>query len=343
MTKRPLHFIGMFGIGDNLHQRSIIVELMKEYDVWLETCHVWVYHDLIEQGLKLILRPTTLWMHAQNIETEKRLYPNIYHDARSVPRGAVVIRNWYHRHQIHANGSILDAMHGVCGAWHAPRDFRIPLKQDWVDQAQEILYNIKGKRGDDRPLMIYRPIVLRKEWDSHLRNPDPVAYTDLYRTARDDQFSTLSIASLRPNVEWIVGQEQPADYKLHDGAMTTWVMVAMFAQADMIFCNAGMAPVVAQATGRPSIVVYGGRESFKTTQRAGAHLAPTLGIDPINPCDCHSHTHQCDKRIDVPSANLRIRSFIDENYGIRHDICGHVGEAASAKVVDGSSHQAQGL
>lgn len=328
--KPPLHFIGMFGIGDCIHQRGVIIQLMEHYDVWLETCHVWIYHDLLAKGLKLVLRPTSLWMHAQNIEREKQLHPGLYRPVTHIPKHARVIRNWYHKHEIDVHGSILETMCAVSGASPKDIDFRVPLKDEWREQARTIVRAIR--RGDDRPLMIYRQIVLRKEWDGHRRNPDPQHYADLYRAARE-KFFTLSIASLRKNVEWIVGQEQPADYKAHEGSLDMWIMASVFAEADVVFCNAGMAPVLAQSMSVPSIVVYGGRESFRTTQRAGVHLAPTLGIDPINPCDCHSHVHNCDKRIDVEVALPRIREFLHENVTVRHDLRRHVGEASCAEHV----------
>ncbi len=318
----PLHFIGMYGIGDNLHQRSVIIKLMETYDVWLETCHVWVYHDLIERGLKLILRPTSLWMHARNIEQERQLHPGVYRLATEVPRGARVVRNWYHKHEIDVHGSIVETMHAVSGVSKHDVDFRISIKDEWRERARVVLATI-GYRGD-KPLMIYRPIVLRKEWDGHRRNPDPQHYSDLFGFARMQRnFFVLSIASLRRDVEWIVGHEQSADYKLHDGSLEMWVMAAVFAEANLVFCNAGMAPVLAQAVGVSSIVVYGGRESFRTTQRAGAHLAPTLGVDPINPCDCHSHSHDCQKSIDVAAQLPRIMEFVNANVAVRHDLRRH--------------------
>jgi hypothetical protein len=327
--KPPLHFIGMFGIGDCLHQRAVIRQLMRNYDVWLETCHVWLHHDLIaEHDLKLILRPTSLHMHAQNIIQEQQLHPGIYRSVKEIPRGAHQIRNWYHKHQIDVHGSILETMCAVSGLPTQSPDFRLPIKPEWAERACIIIKAIK--KDDPRPLMIYRPVVLRREWDGKMRNPDPSAYAELYNSVRDDYF-VLSIASLRKDVEWIVGGEQPADCKIHDGSLEMWVMAAIFAQADVVFCNAGMAPVLAQSVGTPSVVVYGGRESYRTTQRAGAHLAPTLGIDPMNPCDCHSHTHVCDKRINTGAALPIIRGFLHENVIVRHNLRRHAGEAGTTE------------
>jgi hypothetical protein len=38
--KPLLHLIGHHGLGDNLHQRALIRQLMEKYDVWLDTSWV---------------------------------------------------------------------------------------------------------------------------------------------------------------------------------------------------------------------------------------------------------------------------------------------------------------
>ena len=48
---------GRFGIGDAIHQRGVVRELMRTHDVWLHTCHYRVYQDLVERGLKLVFQP----------------------------------------------------------------------------------------------------------------------------------------------------------------------------------------------------------------------------------------------------------------------------------------------
>lgn len=265
-------------------------------------------------------------MHVQNIEKERHLYER----AASIPRNARQIRIWYHKPEIDVHGSILETMMAVAGLPKMAPDFSLPIRDEWL--TPRICGIVCDARSSGKPLMIYRPIVLRKEWDGKLRNPDPVAYAELYASVRE-QFYTVSIASLRPNVEWIIGDDQPAEIKIHDGSLEMWEMAALFSEADMVFCNAGFAPVMAQAVGTPSITVYGGRESFRTTQRAGAHLAPSLGINPINPCDCHSHRHNCDKRIDVPPAIERMKEFIRENIAVRNDLRRHAGEARNPENV----------
>jgi hypothetical protein len=298
--KPPLRITGMWGIGDNLHQRAALRLLVKQYSVWLDTCHAWLYHDLMPDGLKLIVRPTNLWMHRQNIERERHKF-----STETPPFTCPHWKIWYLKPAIDKYGSILGAMNA---SFFMPdlQDFRLPVLPEWRTAARKLIeeWNTRGK-----PLLIYRPIVLRREWNSANRNPDPDAYHDLFSQIRE-RFFVVSVASLKPGTEWIVGAEEDADLKMHNG-LPIEIMCGLFAEAAMVFCNAGFAPVMAQAVGTPSIVVYGGRESFRTSNAAGAHLAPTLGIDPDRPCDCHSHAHNCgNKHVTLPPARARIQEFV---------------------------------
>ena len=52
---RPATIVaGMIGIGDNLHQRAVLRDLMKQGEVWLETPYAAMFHDLVEQGLRIV-------------------------------------------------------------------------------------------------------------------------------------------------------------------------------------------------------------------------------------------------------------------------------------------------
>jgi ADP-heptose:LPS heptosyltransferase len=181
-------------------------------------------------------------------------------------------------------------------------DFSLPVPPKWREWARAKLGPTNGK-----PMLIYRPIVLNDVWKAPARSPDPDAYHVLFRLIRD-RFHVVSIADLNQK-EWFVGSEQDADTKFHHGELSFEELAGLFAEAALVFGNAGFSPVMAQAVGTPSIIVYGGNESFRTTNSVGAHLAPTLAIEPITPCECHSRTHDCDKRIDVEAAIVKVREF----------------------------------
>jgi SAM-dependent methyltransferase len=302
--KPPVLVTGMFGIGDNLHQRAPIRALMLTHDVWLETCHIALYHDLVAQGLKLLARPTRLRAQARTIATEQMRYA--FASTRPPPH-AERRKIWYNKSEVDKFGSILGAMYGGLNIpMPAAPDFRLPIPTAWQAAARRL---IETWPRTSKPLMVLRQIILRKEWDGANRNPDPIAYGRLVEDIRD-RFFVVSIADLAPGLEWVVGPELPADVKLHAGELDFETMAALFAEAALVVSPAGFAPVLAQAVGTPGVTVYGGRESFQTTQAAGAHLAPSLGIDPINPCDCHSNTHRCDKMLDLAAARGRLTDFV---------------------------------
>jgi len=313
--KPPLVVVGMWGIGDNLHQRAVVRELMKTRDVWLETCHYLLYHDLVKQGLKLLFRPTSLRAQAKTIARERGMFPR----SPEPPRSARRIKLWYHRKEIERDGSIVETMMAEGGVGGVKPDFSLPIPPEWRTAALQLIsrWEMKGK-----PLMVYRPIVLRNEWNGAMRNPDESAYAALFQRIRD-LFFVVSIADLEPGKESIVGPEQDADVKLHRGELDFQTMAALFAESALFFGNAGFGPVLAQAVGTPLVVVYGGRESYLTTERGGAHLAPTLGINPDRPCDQHNDCKRdvtvktpnagicpCDKTITLEPAFARLDDFL---------------------------------
>lgn len=282
---------GMWGIGDCLHQRGPLRELMKVKRVWLTTCNWHINSDLVDQGLNLIFDGNTRLRGQQlSISRERALFQTM----EPPPRDAWRIKLWYRKDGIDQYGSILETMYANCFIEPPPRmDFSWPIRPEWRDKAREMIASWKL---DGRPLLVYRPIVLRREWKSANRNPEPKPYAELFEHARRGYF-VVSFAYLDAGDEEIVGAEAKVDLKFHRGEIPVEIIAAIVAEANLVFCNAGFMPVMAQAVGTPTIVVYGGRESFRTTQRAGAHLAPTLGVDIDRPCDCHSERHACDRTL----------------------------------------------
>src|SRR3974390_3270751 len=167
--KAPLHIVGMFGIGDCLHQRGPLKELMKQFDVSLATPHVLLYHDLIGEGLRLVFRPTRLRAQAKTIEREKGLY-----DWYGPPRSNHGVQTFYYnKPEIDKFGSIARALYGVVNLPIPEQpDFSLPIRPEWREQARKLI----DGWNTDKPILVYRPIVLRREWDGSKRNPDPAAY-----------------------------------------------------------------------------------------------------------------------------------------------------------------------
>jgi hypothetical protein len=306
--RQPLVIIGMQGLGDNLHQRAILRVLMREHAVTLATCHGMLYHDLVEDGLALAFQRSHLRTQSKTQARENSLL------RAALPRGARSVKIFSSPGEIIRHGSILAAMFASAGLVMPERpDFSLPVPEAWRAAVRKRL------PPTGRPILVHRPVVLRREWDARSRNPDVVAYDALFRSIRDRYF-VVSVADLDAGQEWIEGPEQQVDLAWHKGELDFAHMAGLFAEAELVFCNAGFAAILAQAVGTPVVCVYGGRESFRTTARAGAHLAPTLGIDPDRPCDCYSHRHACDKRISLGPALERLAAFVaNPGSGIRNN------------------------
>jgi hypothetical protein len=300
-----IRIVGMHGLGDNLHQRAIVKELMRNRIVHLETPWPSIYHDLVGRNLKLVRKTTMLRTQAKNMQREAAKYSN------AAPFGVNSVRIWYRGAEVVQAGSILAAM--CINARVRERDFRLPVPDEWKNKTMHFLH---GKWTNGKPLLVYRPLVMRKEWGGcAARNPDFDAYAEIFNAIRD-QFYVVSIADLVPGVEWVVGHDVKADLELHKGELTFETLAGLFARASMSYASPGFATILAQAVGTPSICVFGGHENSLTVA-GGARLTPTLSIDPVASCNCFSNHHACDKTIDIPRAIAAVKSFVARSLEVK--------------------------
>lgn len=298
MTKRPLLLQGMHGMGDNLHQRAVIRQLMQRYDVTLESSWVAPYYDLIADGLKVVHKATTLRTQTKNAKRESALF----HKHR--PVGVRTRKVWYAPREVRAANGVLAAMCRNCDVSYDRADFRLPVKPEWVEAARRVVKT-------DNPILVYRPLVERTEWNGcAARNPDHAAYAELFDSIRD-RFHVVSIADLVPGVEWMVGHAVEADQRFHAGELPFETLAGLFSLAAMAFTAPGFAVILAQAVETPVAAVFGSYEASYSFN-GGARYSPYLGIDPIVPCDDFKHDNTRDKTIDVAKAKRRLAVFAQE-------------------------------
>lgn len=302
----------MHGLGDNLHQRAIIRELLKrDFRVKLETSWPCVYADLVAgDALQFVRKPVALRTQLKNAEREKdKFIPGVspHHVARS-------IRIAYNRSTVAAMPSqtILEAMYLAAGMPEAfaNADYRLSVPREWTETTPHCF-------DTGKPIMIYRPLVYRPEWrGSGLRNADPGAYAELVGTIRDS-FYVVSIADLEPNREWIVGPELVADATFHHGELSFEQLAAIFAKASLVVTSGGFPAILGQVVSTPTVSILGGYEPAGWVS-AGAKFTPYLGIDPITPCTCATSgcTRPCSKAIDLPRAREALAGFISAQIGV---------------------------
>ncbi len=297
--REPLVIQGMHGLGDNLHQRAVVRALAPRHEVWLETPWPSLYHDL--EGVHLISNGSRLRTQAKNARREAERFTKV-----PPPRGARVLEVRYPPDAVRKHGSVLAAMAAQCGVDSG--DFRLPCRSEWITRAAGLISGWKP----GKPILIVRPLVERKEWGGcRNRNPDAQVYRALFDAFRE-RFFVVSLADLEPGKEWLSGDALPADVSLHAGELDVEVMVGLFSLAAAVYTAPGFAVILAQAVGVPVVSVFGGYESSASFS-AGAAFSPFLGLDPVRPCQCFSHVHNCDKRMDLDIARERMREFLNEH------------------------------
>jgi ADP-heptose:LPS heptosyltransferase len=220
------------------------------------------------------------------------------------PQHRQTLTVWYHASDVREQGSVLAGMCRVSGCDYQRADFRLPIPAEWQAKASALIEHWKPTK----PIMIHRPLIVRSEWGGCAkRNPDHAHYAELYEAIRD-RFFVVSVADLVSKVEWQVGKDVDVDVKLHGGELPFEALAALFSRAALVYASPGFAVPLAQAVETPVICVFGGFEN-STSFLGGARYSPYCGIDTVRPCDCWSHNHNCEKRIDMSSALKRVQDF----------------------------------
>ena len=303
MGKRDLLLRGMQGYGDCVHQRGLVRDLKARWRVHLETSAPWVYHDLYDDDFRVILpeRETRLWTQAENRKREAARY------APRLKEYTSALQVWYRPDDVRRLGSVFAAMCLSTGTDAATADFRMPVPALWREAAAAWCRE-HGWNGRD-PILATRPLIERPgDWTGCCaRNPDFAAYNALYLAIRE-KFFVVSVAKLKPNVEWQVGHAYAADAIAHHGELTFEMIAGLVDLATLCYGSPGYLIPLSQAVSRPVACVFGGYENGASFS-AGSRFAPYLPIEPIEPCNCFRHDHGCRKAIDVPVMRARLIEF----------------------------------
>lgn len=304
--KAGLHVQGMHGLGDCLHQRAVLRQLMKTRDVTLETSWPSAYHDLIAEGMHVTRRPVALRTQTKNAVREA----DKFSPRHPFLRAGMQIR--YHGQQVLQTPSktILEVMCNVTGTNYAEADYRLPVPPLWDDKLREVLGSLPGI-AYQRPWMFYRPLVARPEWrGSMARNADPAAYGELFNSIRDE-FFVVSVADLVEGQEWLVGPDAKADLSFHRGELVLEALAALAKRSALVFTSSGFAAVLGPAVETPTISIIGGYEDVRCHD-SGVKFAPYLAIGPRGGCSCWSSACRevCDKSLDMDAARASVLKFV---------------------------------
>jgi hypothetical protein len=299
----------MHGLGDCLHQRAVVRQLMETRDVTLETSWPALYHDLMGEGLKVSRANVSLRTQTKNSRRESEAEKFVSRH----PLTRAGMRISYTGQQTLATESktVLECMCNVTGVSYAEADYRLPVPAAW----DELLFKVLDRQPQSysyKPWMLYRPLVARPEWRGSIaRNADPAAYAELFRSVRD-KFFVVSVADLGGGAEQIVGPDAQADLTFHNGELVVEALAALAQQSELVFTSSGFAAILGPAVGTPTISIGGGYE-YHGCHDSGAKFAPFLSIGPKVGCTCwvSSCRRQCDKSIDVIAAKDKVRNFVE--------------------------------
>lgn len=282
----------MHGLGDNLHIRAVVRDLVVDNEVYIQTPWPSVFHDL---EVTFVHTRPTLRTQSKNAQRQHSLYA-----CNQPPSNAIQIQPSYSKREIEKRGNIVKAMAAICGT--KSNDFSLPIPESWKDKATKALsgYQIT------KPILFYRPLVLRTEWDGcEARNPDTKAYAALIRAIKDDYF-VVSVADLVDNVEWMISEDIEPDVKFHKGELDFETMAGLASIAKLIYCSPGFAVILGQAVGSKTAVVFG---AFDVPQVFDHGNSANLFITPIAKAEIFERPKNFDKRIDLDYWIPKLKEF----------------------------------
>jgi len=297
----------MHGLGDCLHQRAILRQLLQRHSIVLETSWPSMYHDLVPLGLRFARKGSGLRTQTKNSLREASKFTSI-----RFAQGMRQLRVAYGGSQVLETPSktILEVMCNVTGTSFAEADYRLPVPDAWTSRLFEILGPLPAK-ASEKPWLVYRPLVGRHEWRGSIqRNADPATYAAIFNEI-SPQFFTISVADLEPGKEWLVGPETKPDLTFHNGELEFEALAALFKRADLVMTSSGFAAILAPAVETPCLSIVGGYEDPRCHD-SGAKFAPYLAIGPRVPCSCWTSKCRqvCDKTMDIEAALPRVREFL---------------------------------
>ena len=307
MVKSPLHVQGMGGLGDCLHQRAVLRQLMQRHTVTLMTPWPAMYHDLIAEGLIVVRRSIALRTQMKNERRESEAVKFASRHPLTRNTGMRIATPGQQVLQTQSK-TILEVMCNVTGTNYAEADYRLPVPDVWHRALGEVF-----PTRPEKPIMFYRPLIARPEWRGGMaRNADPAAYDDLYRSIRD-KFFVVSVADLGDGAEWIVGPDAKPDLSFHRGELVFEALAALAKRSALVFTSSGFPAILGPAVGTPTISIVGGYEDYRCHD-SGAKFAPYLAIGPRVGCSCWTSACRkvCDKSIDLIDAKDKLSNFLSQ-------------------------------
>ena len=260
---------GMEWLGDSIYQRAVVRELVKDYDVYLETPWPQIVSDLPIKCVK------TGRFRFQQKNTQGR----IWYRAPACERRIVKYRS-------NPGKSMLLAMCESVGVRSAIT-FDLPA----IDVVLE-------------PYVLIRPASVRHGWKGDARSPK----AEYLATAADKlrrHFRIISVADFGQSTGF-GGPDRPllplpyADQQYHSGELSADELFALVAGAAAVVGGVGWLVPMAVAYRVPMLLIFGGCGLHNAPNRIFDPCMDTSRVEQLIPdelCMCGDHDHECNKTI----------------------------------------------
>lgn len=305
MSKTPLFFDAMQGIGDSIYQVPFVHRLLEEGNkVYLATSVPQIFKHLKVVGgygfhnQLLFVRPTRWWRtQKKNFDAHSDEYR--WHE---VPKDHIRIAPHYGEKI--GEMSIINALEENCGVDFDPSLFFIPRE---VHTASRL-----SKHAGGKPIALIRPTTIRKEWEITTRPPAPGYIVWCANKLMKAGYFVVSVADTEEGKEWLAEPAPPAHLHLHRGELSLSELINTAHQASVIVGGSGFILPLALATRTPLFLILGGRGGFDGPMKtldirmdlSRLHIAM-----PDNFCRCTKPNHNCNKSInDLDSQFLKFMS-----------------------------------
>lgn len=272
---RPLHVIGMQGLGDNIFQRPFIKALARAHEIYLETAWPELYADL---PIKVVNPQTRLRTQLKNV---KRSAVQWSHRPVGMPQRKISYVPAFQRGQ-----SIIAGMEQSFGMPLPAADFGLlPLPPSPVKT--------------QRPIAFVRPVTVRREWYNIARNPNPQYIAQVVEQLRPTHHIAI-VADLADGAEWLHGPLLDGDSNFLRGELPAIDMLALLAASDIVIGGVGFIVPTSIALKRKCFVILGGQGGHNAPARITDRRLDCSRIGFATPgkfCQCTNMRHNCDKTI----------------------------------------------
>ncbi len=276
LTEALVYIDGMRGLGDNIFQRAYVKELDSQ--VHLQTPWPELYRDL--PNVKVLKSETSLRTQNKNVRGQEE---SVW-TQKLVNYDKKLKLTYGNKASL---GSIQGMFQGELGV--RPKHFDLPN------------FNCVLNLPEQRKIAVVRPVTLRKEWFNCARNPDPIYIAEAIAILRQKGFFIISIADLKENEEWLVGEDLDVDLKFHSGELDVINLLGLIKKADVLIGGVGWILPAAISYDKELLLIAGGQGAHNSEEKIAdpkrVQKNKVCWVLPDDYCMCTNPRHQCSKKI----------------------------------------------